>query len=537
MKLGVGSLLFFLVVLFPAGGVASAVSPADFGGHPDDGEDDTAAIREALAAAASAPGGTVRFEPGVYRLSGEEEGRGPLFRVHRANGLKIEGNGAVLLVTTPTIGLFHFREARDLVLRNLTVRYDPLPFAWGRVVELRRADRGLVVATDAASPSFGAPWVRRNGQWGCFLDPEIPGRLLADAPNVVFLREPPVDEGDNRFLLRLDNPFGKISMIETGDTFVLNARDNRSPVFFAAASNGVRLEGVVVEQCPGGHFLAVDSEDLSVLGCEARIAPGLPKSGNADFVHFQNCRGPIRIEGNEVAGITDDAVNLYSKPFLPLEREGDRRVRLSRVAGRLDAREGAGRIRVGDRLVFYDRDRGEIALRTRAEAADPETGWVRLADELPPEVDSDGRWSVYGAEYARGVRIAGNEFRDLRRFGVFLKAYEAEIRDNLFEGLSGAALFLSNEPNHYREGLFCEDVVIEGNRFENCGFSANFEANPSWAAVTLQALRMPHRPAPLTAAHRGIRIENNVFSGNRRDVFLRNVEGMAIDDALTRKAE
>ena len=265
--------------------------------------------------------------------------------------------------------------------------------------------------------------------------------------------------------------------------------------------------------------------------------PGVPKSGNADFVHFQNCRGPIRIEGNQVVGITDDAVNLYSKPFLPLEREGDRRVRLSRAAGCLDVREGAGRIRVGDRLVVYDRERGEIALRTRTVSADSETGWVELADELPSDVNSHERWSVYSAEYARGVRIAGNEFRNLRRFGVFLKAYEVEIRDNLFEGLSGAALFLSNEPNNYREGLFSEDVVIEGNRFENCGFSANFEANPRWAAVTLQALRMPHRPAPLTAAHRRIRIENNVFSGNRRDVSVRNVEGLAIDDGRTAETE
>jgi len=519
------SLLFVLPAALSADPVVIPV--ADHGARINDDADDTEAFRKAFAAAAANPGATVLLDTGTYHLSGAPQQNGRLFTLQNLKDFILEGSGATLVVRTPTVGLFTVENGRNIVIRNFSVRYEPVPFAWGRIIELRPKERSFVVEADTASPSFLEPWVQENGEWGYFLDLETAGRLRAGAPNVVFLRESPSKESSGHILIPLNVPFDRVGMIEAGDIFVLNARDNSSPIMIAAGARGLRLEKVRIFQSVGGHFLAVDCEDITVIDCEATIQEGLPKSGNADFVHFQNCRGPLRIKNNSVSGISDDAINLYSKPFVLLERESDRVIRLSAQPERLVSRRAAGQLRKGDRLIVFNRESGEIVLRTRIAAADPDTGRVEIEDSLAAPEDSEN-WSFYGAEFARDVDISGNVFRDLRRFGALLKAYEIEIRNNRFENLSGAGLFFSNEPYRYREGLFAEDVVIMDNVFHNCGFSANFEENPSWAALTFQALRLPHKPANLVNAHQRIWVENNEFEENRRDLSVHNVTDFSI---------
>jgi len=510
-----------------------ALRVAEFGGRPNDGRDDTAAFRKAFKKASQRKGATVVLAPGDYLVSGEAGERGALFTVRGARDFSVEGNGATLTVKTPTVGLFEFVDGKGVALRDFSVRYDPVPFAWGTVVKRSAENRALTVETNARSPDFDAPWIARNGQWGYFLSASVPGRLAAGLPNVVFRRSAPEALGGGRFRIPLEGWHPALENLEPGTRFVLNARDNQSPLLIARNCRDLRFENIVSYSTVGGHYLAVDSENIAVIGCEARIAEGMAKGGNADFIHFQNTRGPIEIRDNSVAGISDDAINLYSKPFFLAGRTSPRALRLSSDPNRMRFREGPGRLRAGDGLIAFDPVEGRVAARAEIVETRPDANTVVVDAPLPDDAPSKETLRFYGTSYNRGVRIAGNTFRDSRRFGIFLKAYEAVIRDNRFAGLSGSAIFISNEPGQYQEGLFSEDVRIAGNAIIESGFSANFAENRRWGAITVQALRRPHERIADAAAHRNITIERTTLKRTARGMSLAHARDLTVGPIRT----
>ncbi|MBC2593459.1 hypothetical protein H5P28_04215 [Ruficoccus amylovorans] len=504
----------------------NTVSLADFGGAPDDGLDDTAAFQNLFSQARNQPGLTVLLEPGVYDLAAEEGAFGSLFVLRNVQQFTMNGEGAILRINTPTIGLFKLIGCVDVSLKGFSVGYDPVPFAWGKVVEVEQQSGTIIVEANPESPSFVEPWITKNGLWGYFMDDTVPGRLTRGMPNVLFLKAPPEETAVGTFAIPLTCPPDVLRKIEPGMVFMLNARENRSPLLIAQDCRNLLLERIISYGSVGGHYLAVDSEGLSFIGCEAKIGRGMIKGGNADFIHVQNARGPIVIRDNVVEGISDDAINLYSKPFFLLDQLEPRRLQLSADARTFAPRKSAGQLRVGDGLVIFDREKGEIVARTRITSVFPEEGIVDVSDPLPELMSRKEALGFYGTGFNRGVLIEGNTFKNSRRFGVFLKAYDVELSKNTFTGLSGPAIFMCNEPGSYREGLFCENVEIVSNRIIDCGFSSNFDENKNWGIITIEALRAPHIPIEDIDAFHDITLVNNVIEQCTRGMNLRNITGL-----------
>lgn len=101
----------------------------DFGAIPNDGKDDTQAIRKMFDAAEQ--NAKFVFEKGVYDVG--MDGKGDYFKLAKKSDILLDGNGAKFRLHR--VGrLFGLWEVKNAMLKNFSVETANLPFTGGEVV-------------------------------------------------------------------------------------------------------------------------------------------------------------------------------------------------------------------------------------------------------------------------------------------------------------------------------------------------------------------------------------------------------------------
>ena len=110
---------------------------ADYGAAGDGKTDDMDAITRAVAAAKDAGGGIVRFDGSkTYRVIGRADLTiEPVFDLDGAGNIKIEGNGATLMIHPPD-RMAHIAFAENIHIDGFTVDYDPKPYYQGTITDI-----------------------------------------------------------------------------------------------------------------------------------------------------------------------------------------------------------------------------------------------------------------------------------------------------------------------------------------------------------------------------------------------------------------
>jgi len=110
---------------------------ADYGAAGNGRTDDMAAITRAVAAAKNAGGGIVRFDGSkTYRLIGRADLTiEPVFDLEGASNIKIEGNGATLMIHPPD-RMANIAFAENIHIDGFTVDYDPKPYYQGTITDI-----------------------------------------------------------------------------------------------------------------------------------------------------------------------------------------------------------------------------------------------------------------------------------------------------------------------------------------------------------------------------------------------------------------
>lgn len=501
---------------------------ADFGAVPDDGQEDSAAIHSALDALAKSPGAMLVFSTGRYELGvGDAAPADRYFSLKEARDVTIDGRGATLLLQDPLKGLLRMDRCEGVRVENLTIDYKTPPFA---AIEVESATESSFIGKSVGGHLAMDSPLYENQQrvWGYFLDGKHPGRLATGISNVLFAKSVSA-LGNGRFEVSFPNP--ELRKVEPGMIYCHIIRKNAATLFLLNASSRLHFENVTSFSSPAGYFVGADCTDITLTGCRTLIKPGWVKSGNGDAIHFQNSRGPIHIVDCVFEGISDDCVNLYSKPFRLLARENARRWRITAdLAGeRFLSRGGNGFLRAGDRLMALDRRDGSIHDGPRIEAMDHD-GWAVLSEpwlEGFPDEDWSG-FQIFCNELPSEVLIERCTFRNSRRFGIYLKASDTIIRDNRFEGMSGSAIYVANEPENYQEGPFAQRVRIEKNDIVDCGFDAQFLEKKSLETITFEAIRAHGVNIGDRQAFSDVSILGNTFHSPDARLRLSNIDKLTI---------
>jgi hypothetical protein len=497
--------------------VQSSLNVKDFGAVADDGKDDRAAVAAAIEKARSMDGPVrIDFNPGVYDFSAEApdfsngatEAALPL---HNCANLIVDGHGAQILIHRQDVSFAGVHTSTNLIVRNFSIDYDPLPFSQGTVEQIAPAGLSFVMKLHPGFPPPDDPFFKSCGSWGMLKDTEHPGRLKADCPAHFFYKEI-VPLGGGRFRVLLGSEL-EMTHVEPGDVFVINGRSASIGRYFA--SENITFEHLTAFACPGAVFVGAQTSQLNVLNCKVLLKGNRLITAGADGVHCQAARIGPWIENCEFEGLSDDCLNIYGLPIYVLEQVSPTQMTVYARAA----------IHPGDTLVFFNPTAGKVLQETtvvsyagaaRREASDivyPK-GTLILSDPVEPlniaptgtPLDARG-WKNY--DHAYNVDAIGNRFvyrnnymHDGRRYGLFIKASRGLVEDNVFEGLSCNGMQIANEPD-WPEGFWVRDLVIQNNRISECGYG---RGDPP-IAIVAEKLR-GHMDNPM---HRNIYLLNNVL--------------------------
>ncbi|MBQ1957729.1 MAG: hypothetical protein II353_02605, partial [Alistipes sp.] len=320
-KLILSSLLCLMLMpaMAQSGSQEKRISIEEFGAKPDDGKDDTKALRKAAEWCRQNRGVTLYMPQGEYRLRDAEAerlesevlagkmGQNPESTIFTpyypyvkgldftgAEDVTIEAYGAVLMCEGWMEPL-SIIETKNMTVKGLTIDYKRKPFSEGRVVEIVKG--GFVV-------EFG-PQREITDQT------PLPRLMLWDNKISGIYRNPfyyAKDEflGENRVRFKGDLPeYMMGAAVAAPHSFHF-----RPAVLLLRSENTLLKDLSIHSQC-GMGIVGFDSKDIRMDHLSVVPADGYSFSTNTDATHFACCEGLISFDGCMFRGQGDDATNVH----------------------------------------------------------------------------------------------------------------------------------------------------------------------------------------------------------------------------------
>ncbi len=493
--------------------VEQVLDVTDFGAVPDDDGNDVEGIRAAMKQATEAKVPTeVRFPKGRYYLDADIETdqyaklTNDALAMLRAERVILNGNGSEIIIRTPPTGFLALAHCKDVIVRDFVVDWDPPPFAQGFV---RGVDREAGTFDFEVEPGFVSMdhplWQRANRKgydsirWGMLKDPNIPGRMKHDVPNVYF-SDQWEKLAERTFRMKLRRP-GQVEHFEIGDRYVHVDR-NGGGLILCPGCERVTFQRITNYTSPGLDYGGGGTKEVAVLDCKVLIKPGRWHTSNADGLHFPVARPGPWIEGCTLEGMADDGANFYSKGAFCKEIISDTEFLLT-VHALFD---------VGARVLVFDPKPGLKLGEAKVVSAkrDGLVQRVRLDGPIPGVRTGSEKADpqFFNLDSAGGFVFRNNTFRNIRRFGILIDSRDGLIENNRFEATSSNGVTIHNDPD-WPEGFATGNIIIRGNTFDTCNVERIYRADAS-ASISIKTTRLGWQPAP----YRGIAdilIEDNKF--------------------------
>lgn len=310
---------------------------------------------------------------------------------------------------------------------------------------------------------------------------------------------------------------GLDSGLEIGNCYQMRptVRDHAGMFFWK--SRGVTLENIGVHFLHGFGIVGQHSEDISLdhVIFDTPEGSGRTTVGYADFIQMSGCKGTISIRDCNFANPHDDPINVHGTFMKVVERISDRKFKVS-----YQHNETAGfpNFFVGDQVEFMTQGNmitvpNSVATVTEVQGPTGDSGAsesgsgsltdiiITLDKDIPAEVVANTH-VVENITYTPSVVIENNIFRETPTRGILVTTRQpVSIKNNSFDGMGMASIYISNDAQGWWESGPVRDVTIEGNTFTR--------PNAGHAAIFIE----PTNPTVSTTAtvHENIKILNNDF--------------------------
>jgi hypothetical protein len=451
-----------------------------------------------------------------------------LITLSSKNDLIINGNGASITFTNPMAGLASLNNCQRVLIRDLSVDFNPVPFSVGTIIATN-SNGEFTMTLDSGMPPFNAPHMVTNWTWGVLLDPTDPGKMLPGAPIVFNTVSNYVLVNGNQYTLKHTTPV-YVGYFKLGAKYIQFARNNAGRnLLSATACSNLTCLSITNYAISAGHYMLLDATDCKVLRCHSRVKSGRWFGGNADGIHARfNLTGPW-VEGCEFYGLGDDAIALFSKGVFIQQKISNNLLRLGT--------EYFNYTNGSQFTIFNPRDGLAVAENLTVTAVTnvggaydvaftPAVAATIVTTNADPLLNDQvfNRTRVHS-----GFAIRGNDIHNIRRYGSVIRASYGVIENNLYEGISDVPIFFRNEPDTWRNGLHSADVLITGNCITNSGFA--------WGGQNMGQIQMSlyklGSQFGAWRAHQRIQIsDNEIWNWQDRGITLRNARDINVSRNL-----
>ncbi|HEV2550716.1 MAG TPA: right-handed parallel beta-helix repeat-containing protein [Stellaceae bacterium] len=471
--------------------------------------------------------------------------------ITRFDGLEIDGRGALIINTSTTQTTLHVHSCSHLVIRDLAIDYDPLPFTQGTIAGFDAKALNVTVKVDAGYPDDAKFLATIRDGFFRVMD----RRTKALKPGArSFLSPAKIDRlGPGLIRVQLQwsaNDLGPGQLpIAVGDTVAISA--SYQEAVSVEDSIATSFVGLDLRASPGMGILENGGRGGMLLE-RVNVAPGpRPKgagadrliSTNADGSHFIAVeRGPSFV-GCSFANSSDDAVNVHGFYFFVVEKIAPKIYRVSpkwdiglQAGDDIESCENGSFRSLGRSKVVrlakkkMSELKGKIAQvwKGKSDTTLPDTIYeIELASELPLKVgDAVTSLTRIGA----GTTIRNSRFHACGR--VMVKSPDSLIENNQFSYSTGVAIHAGSDIGFWAESNFVRNMTIRNNRFTQCVTGANnlFDDCDALGAIYV-GMTPPLNTKGFHAnfENRAVVIEGNVIDDSYiYAIFVTNADGVKL---------
>ena len=456
---------------------------ADFGAHPNDNIDDSAAIQSIINTAIDSEfGSTVIFGYGIYNFSSS------IF-ISDAVNLTIQGQGIdqTFLVGNLPIRMFWIESCEGFTLRSLSIDFDPLPFTAGYVVNVS----DTYIDVDIQPPHRAD--VGRQIQYILRYDPRE--MRPAFGPNTYGIYQNPPNNANTSLVSAnvLRMPLTSPSKFVVSDA-VVGRYDNMNDAIFAHNVTDFTVQSINLYTSWAMGFVTHRAKRLNVL--DLHIVPREERwlSTTSDCMHLVSSEEFIRIIDSKCRGTGDDGLNVLASYLLVTEIKNTTTMIITILNSTSPYPE------VGSLLEFSSQQQpftvhgsGVITSVTNI------SPYARLLTFAIAVNASAGDWACHGDTPA--LTIQNFTVENNRARGVLLETRNIDIRQCVFNRTSGPAVLI--QPSQYwHEGPAARNVTLIENRYINCNEGIGQEKG----VITILPV-----PTQLIPVIDDIRIESSTF--------------------------
>tara|TARA_B100000809_G_scaffold266892_1_gene332610 strand:+ start:1527 stop:3284 length:1758 start_codon:yes stop_codon:yes gene_type:complete len=509
----------------------------DFGAIPNDGKDDGIAFQRALeyCKKSTSAGKKVQLslKKGTYDLFKGANGN-HLIELKKAKNIIISGNASEIIIHNPQKGFLSIFGCENIIVKDLYIDYDPLPFTQGKIVAIDNKNKTFDFKIDKGFPNVNEQMFENSPEvWGMLMDPKTPGKLKDGAPSLYPSKDwVKVTKGIFRASLKSPKHLNSMSV---GDLYVHIARYNGKTIFKSSISKNITFLKVTSYTSPAGSYAAFNMKEWNIIGCEIRIKEGRIHSANADCVHVSGSTFGPWIEHCLFEGYSDDAINLKhtKRSILKQVSATELILKYNVVKGDIikiyNPREG---ILIGTSKVLKSKNLGNAQTQVTLET--PINEKLKIGETKRHDI------AYLDTQSCESFVIRNNTFRNARRYGMLLQSSYGIVEKNVFENLSQCAISMNNGVD-WGEGFASHHITINQNIFNNCGYDATYFKDYNAAAIRLRVTKLKNPEAKgkwcgvATTDWQGlknIKITKNTFSYNKRALSIECSQNVIIKDNM-----
>lgn len=518
--------------LVMASGQNKMINVTDMGARPDDGKDDTRALRRAVAYACEHPGTTLYFPKGIYELKDKEAialetkvlngemGENPEKVIYTpyypyVKGLDFTGAKQVTVWANQATLLcegwmepISLDQCEDVTVKGITIDYKRKPFVSGDIVE---------ITSDYFDVQFGEdkivtekmPLTRMT-----FWDKEK-NRLYPEP--IYFPKRELLGGNKVRFYHSLPQT------LKGSNATALNSFHFR-PAILVYRAVSTCLEDVTIHAQPGMGIVGFDSKDIFIKRLSIRPSSGYYQSTNTDATHFACCEGVLHFQGCYFQAQGDDATNVHGYYQTIISAEGNS-ADLEVKAGTYTHAQVADVPRVGDEMELVE-IRTLKPVRTYkvkdVRHSIPETRvHVTLSDPLPENISD---YYLMNVTKLPQLIFENSVINSHLARGILVKTRNVTIRNNVFRNCTGTAIHIGAEAN-WHEGTHAKHVLVTDNVMMGCGKGAGSQAGAAGIAVIIEA-----EDTGKEYLHEDIKITDNLIAGEGNDcgIYVGNAKDVLL---------